>query len=158
MNSIIEKDYPLFESYQALRGQLMQAISDKDLTFNPGGNSQTLGYLCREIGEVQYSYIQSFKTFHQVWTYKNDDPLLETSVDKLTGWYTDLDRELRATIEALSEEDILTRTIARDGFTASAKAQLDIYEEALLIFYGKVSIYLKIMGIPLPEQWADWIT
>ncbi|MEK6256337.1 MAG: hypothetical protein N2C13_03345 [Chloroflexota bacterium] len=157
MNSIIEKYYPLFESYQALRGQLMLAISDEHLAFTPGGNSHTLGYLCREMGEVQYSYTQSFKTFQQVWTYKNDDPLLETSVDKLTGWYTDLDREMRATIEALSEEDIRTRTIARDGFNASAKAQLDIYEEALLIFYGKVSVYLKILGIPLPEQWENWI-
>lgn len=159
MNSIIENYYPLFEYYQALRAQLMEIISDDDLAFQPPGGSQTLGFLCKQVGEVQYSYIQSFKNFQQDWSYKNEDPELEASAAKLTSWYTDLDRDLRTAIEALSEDDIQTRTIDRgDGFSASPRAQLEIYKEALLIFYGKVSVYLKIRGIPLPEQWADWIT
>ena len=45
-----------------------------------------------------------------------------------------------------------------DGFNTSPRAQLEIYKEALLIFYAKASIYLKAPSIPLPEQWADWIT
>ena len=159
MNSIIEKYYPLFEYYQALRTQLMEIISDDDLAFQPPGGTQTLGFLCKQVGEVQYSYIQSFRAFKQDWSYKNADTELETSVTKLTGWYTDLDRDLRAAIEALSEDDIQNRTIDRgDGFSTSPRAQLEIYKEALLIFYGKVSVYLKIIGIPLPEQWTEWIT
>jgi IS605 OrfB family transposase len=31
------------------------------------------------------------------------------------------------------------------------------YKEALLIFYGKVSMYLKAIGKILPEQWQEWI-
>jgi len=29
--------------------------------------------------------------------------------------------------------------------------------EALLIFYGKVSVYAKTMGKPLSQIWDDWI-
>ena len=37
------------------------------------------------------------------------------------------------------------------------KGNLPENKEALLIFYGKVDIYLKMMGKPRPEQWAAWI-
>ena len=31
----------------------------------------TLGALCREMGEIEHSYIQSLKTFQQDWSYRN---------------------------------------------------------------------------------------
>ncbi len=159
MNSVIENYYPLFSYYQALRNQLLEIVSDDDLAFQLPGDNHTLGFLCKQIGEVQHSYIQSFKTFKQEWSYKNSDPELESSVARLVGWYTDLDRELRTVVEALSEDELHNRQIDRgDGFNTSPRAQLEIYKEALLIFYAKASIYLKALSIPLPEQWADWIT
>lgn len=38
-----------------------------------------------------------------------------------------------------------------------AKQQLDTYREGLLIFYGKISVYLKAMGRPRSEAWRSWI-
>ncbi|MFP4346453.1 MAG: hypothetical protein ACLFU8_17340 [Anaerolineales bacterium] len=35
--------------------------------------------------------------------------------------------------------------------------QLEIYKEALLIFYGKVSVYLKALGKVPSEHWQAWI-
>ena len=32
---------------------------------------------------------------------------------------------------------------------------LNIYKEALLIFYGRSKIYLKALGKPVPEHWRD---
>jgi len=42
-------------------------------------------------------------------------------------------------------------------FSPLPKQQLDIYREALLIFYGKVSVYLKSMGRARPPEWREWI-
>jgi hypothetical protein len=42
-------------------------------------------------------------------------------------------------------------------FSPLPKAQLDVYREALLIFYGKVTVYLHAIERPLPGQWGDWI-
>jgi hypothetical protein len=158
MNSIEKAYYPVFEMYQALRNQLMEILADHDLGYRLGGENQTLGALCREMGEVEYAYIQSFKTFQQDFSYRNETPGLEGSVERLSNWFTDLDRELKATIGALAEEDINSRTIDRGGgFTLLPRIQLEIYKEALLIFYGKVSVYLKAMGKTLPKQWQQWI-
>jgi len=65
MNRLMTDYYPLFELYQALRSQLMAMLSDEDLGFRPGGKNLPLGVLCREIGEIEVSYIQSFKNFGQ---------------------------------------------------------------------------------------------
>jgi hypothetical protein len=144
--------------YQALRNQLMEILADDDLGYRLAGENATLGALCREMGEVEYAYIQSFRSFKQDFSYRNEAPGLEGSVENLSAWFAELDRELKATIEALSEEDIKSRTIDRGGgFTLLPRIQLEIYKEALLIFYGKVSVYLKAMGKTLPKQWQEWI-
>jgi hypothetical protein len=158
MNSIIRDYYPTFEMYQALRSQLLEILSDEDLGYRPGGANPTLGALCREMGETEQAYIESFKTFVMKFAYGISDPVLEKSIAALTTWYATLDRELKQAIEGLSEEDIQERQVDRGGdFKLRPAIQLSIYNEALLIFYGKVSVYLKAMDKTLPEQWEHWI-
>ena len=158
MNSFVREYYPMFEMYQAMRNQLMEILDDHDLTFQPHVHNETLGALCLEIGEVEVSYIQSFKTFTQDFSYRNEDPSLERSVDRLTAWFGKLDRELKSVLEALSEKELRDRDVDRGGgFVLPLHIQLDVYKEALLIFYGKVSVYLKAMGKERPQQWQDWI-
>lgn len=158
MNAIINEQYPLFQLYQALRAQLMTILSDEDLALNPGGNNLTLGLLCREMGEIEQCYITSFETFRQDFSYRNSDPELEHSVDRLTAWYDELDKKLRAAVESLTDEDIHNRLIDRGpDFKIPPNIQLEIYKEALLIFYGKAGVYLKILGKTPGEQWQNWI-
>lgn len=158
MNSIIERHYPLFELYQGLRNELMEILTDEELAFRPAGDNAPLGVLCREIGEVEQSYIDSFKSFNQDFSYRNEEPGIESSVAKLSAWYQELDKKLESAVAAIKEEDVHNRVINRDGdFHVAPFVQLEIYKEALLIFYGKVSVYLKAMGKERPEQWQEWI-
>lgn len=158
MNSIMQNVYPIFRMYQALRNQMMDLLSDEELNFRPGGDNPPLGAICREIGEVEHAYIESFRTFTQNFDYRLDDPATAHSVSKLQAWYARLDAELEETVTALSEDEIQNKEIDRGGgFTISPRIQLEIYKEALLIFYGKSSVYLKAMHKDLPEQWRAWI-
>jgi hypothetical protein len=158
MNSLMQDFYPIFEMYQAPRDQLMALLTDDDLAFNIGGENLSLGALCLEIGEIETSYIASFKTFKQDFTYRKEQPGLESSVAELTTWFRELDRELKSVLEGLAEDDLRNRLVDRgDGFELPLHIQLDVYKEALLIFYGKVSVYLKALGKERPKQWQEWI-
>jgi hypothetical protein len=158
VNSIMTGYYPTFELYQAMRNQLMEILTDADLDYTPGGANPPLGVLCRELGEVERAYIESFKTFTLDFSYRNPEPGLEHSVARLSAWFADLDRELKATIAGLSEDDIRQRVVDRGGgFTLPPQITLSVYNEALLIFYGKVIVYLRAAGKLVPEQWADWL-
>lgn len=158
MNSIMSDTYPLFELYQAMRGQLMALLKDGDLGFTPGGSNPSLGRLCRGIGEVERAYIESFKTFKIDFSYRNTTPGLENSVAQLAAWFAELDKELRATVEGLSQADVDERQVDRGGsFRPPLRVQLAIYQEALLIFYGKVMVYLHALGITPSEQMQDWL-
>ena len=44
-----------------------------------------------------------------------------------------------------------------EDFKVPPRIQLEIYREALLIFYGKVMVYLKAMDKPRPDIWNAWI-
>ena len=158
MNTIMESYYPAFRLYQSLRDQMMALLEDEDLAFQMAGSNPTLGTLCREIGEVQSCYIESFRTFEMDLSFKTDQPELERSVGKLANWYTKLDKQLEDAVSALTEEEIDNRKIDRGGdFIISPYVQLEVYKEALLIFYGKSSVYLKALSRELPEQWQHWI-
>jgi hypothetical protein len=158
MNRIMTEYYPTFQMYQAMRDQLMTILTDEELRYTPGGANPLLGTLCREIGEVEYAYIQSFKTFALDFSYNNPTLGLAESVAQLTAWFAALDQDLRATIEGLSEDDIANRLIDRGGdFQLPPQIHLNVYQEALLIFYGKVSVYLRALGKSLPQQWQDWL-
>ena len=164
MNQILEKYLvaEFFDEYQALRDQLLDVITDGDLEARVGGTSPTLGALCREIGEIEHAYVDSFRTFRQGFDYRHPDPRIETSVAALRSWYAELDRDLMAALEALTEEETTNRRIRRGDFEEAyfsplPTKQLEVYREALLIFYGKVSIYLRALSRPFPPQWQHWI-
>src|SRR5436305_6813390 len=156
MNRYMQEKWPWIEGTHALRVQLLDILSDTDLAFSPGGQNMTLGALCREMGEIEHSYEQSLKTFQQDWSYHNTEADLESSVARLKAWFQTLDDELKATVAALSDED-LQKTIDRGGYSMPVELQLDVYLQALLIFFGKVTIYLKAMNKPLPQHIKEHI-
>lgn len=157
MNRYMQEKWSWIEGSHGVRVKLLDSLSDADLAFSPGGQNMTLGALCREMGEVEYSYIQSLKTFQQDWLYHNTQAGLENSVADLQAWFSTLDEEMKATVSALSDED-LTKTIQRgEGFAMPVEMQLDVYLQALLIFFGKASIFFKAMSKPLPENFQDFI-
>ena len=163
MNSLVRDHLPatFFAEYLSLRDQLLATLDDDDLGRNLGGATLTLGALCREIGEIETAYVESLRTFRQSFD-QHADPRLESSVEALRTWYGQLDAELLDAVAALDEETIATRRIVRadfpeEFFSPLPAVQLDIYREALLIFYGKVSVYLRAFGRPLPGNWSDWI-
>ena len=156
MNRYMQEKWPWIEGTHGMRSQLIDVLSDADLSFSPGGQNMTLGALLREMGETEYSYIQSLKTFKQDWSYHNTEVGLESSITRLKAWYSALDEEMKATVSDLSDED-LTKTIDRGGFSMPVDLQLDVYLQALLIFFGKATVYLKAMNKPLPQPIQEYI-
>jgi hypothetical protein len=141
----------------ALRTQIMDTLTDADLAFK-FPNNPTLGELCREIGEVQRSYIDSLRTFRQVWGMHTAEPEIETSVERLKAWYSALDDELHAVLMAIPENDFRTKTVQRGGgFAVPPSVQFHIYREALLIFAARCVVYLRAMEKPLSKQIQEWI-
>lgn len=158
MNSIMQNDYALFRLYQALRMQLLETLTDADLAFSPGGTNPTLGELCREIGEVQQAYITSFSTHTIDFGVRHPDPTVAHSIATLQAWYAQLDAALEAAVAAVPEAQVHQPIIHRgENFDVSPWVQLQIYKEALLIFYGKAAVYAKALHRPLSRQWQAWI-
>jgi uncharacterized damage-inducible protein DinB len=156
MNRLMSEKWPWIEGTHGMRLLLLDTFSDADLAFSPGGQNMTLGALCREMGETEYSYVQSLRTFKQDWSYHNVEAGLENSVARLKTWFQTLDEELQATVSALSDEDA-KKAVDRNGFMTPIELQLDVYLQALLIFFGKATVYVKAMNKPLPQQIQEYI-
>ncbi len=158
MNLIEREHFEMLKMTLALRHQLLEALTDADLAYRLPGNNMTLGELCRENGEIEQAYIDSFKTFKQDFSYRHPDPSIAGSVEKLRAWFKALEAEMETTLRGLTDDDIRGKLVDRGyGFTPPVGVQFHIYREGLLIFYGKASIYLKAMQKPLPGDLATWI-
>jgi uncharacterized damage-inducible protein DinB len=157
MNRLIENEFPLRQS-QNLRYDLMDTLTDSDLAYKLPGDNPTLGELCREFGDIEQGYINSFKTLKHDWSSQNSDPELATSVERLKAWYQSLDEEFEAVIRTFSDDDLKNRQIDRGhGFTPSLAVQFEIYHEAILMFYAKAGVYLKALHKSVNDQWVSWV-
>ncbi|MEP7288230.1 MAG: hypothetical protein ABI947_20960 [Chloroflexota bacterium] len=157
MNQFMQTRWPWIEGSHGLRTLIMDTLNDADLAFNPGGQNMTLGELCRYSGEIEYAYVQSLKTFSQDWSYHNMETGLDGSVAQLKAWYQALDDEMKTTVAAFSDED-LKKEVDRGGNSKMpVELQLDAYLQALFIFLGKATIYLKAMNKPLPNAVQEYI-
>ena len=156
MNRYMQEKWSWIEGTQALRIELLDTLSDADLAFSPGGQNMSLGALFREIGEIEHSYRQSLKTFEQDWSYRNQEAGLESSVARLKAWYQALDEEMKSTVSALSDKD-LKKMVKRNGFEMPVDMQLDVYLQALLIFLGKATVFLKAMNKTYPQPVQEYI-
>lgn len=149
-------EFDILHETQAIRAELMNVLTDADLAYSLPGTNPSLGELCREMGQVEVSYIGSFKTFKHSFSYAPVDLSLDTSVEKLKAWYAQLDAELEAALTAIKDLDTQATFIDR-GWQIPLGAQFHVYREALLIFYGKATCYLRAMNKPLPPQMSSWI-
>ena len=144
--------------YAQPRDALMGILTDADLRFTPSEQNPTLGDLCRQLGETQHIYVESFKTFKADFSYRNPDPSLANDIVRLIAWYAELDAALESALEALSDDDLRNNTVLRGEFQVAPLDHLEIYREALLLFYGRVHVYLLAMDKPRPNVWQAWFT
>ncbi|MEM8532242.1 MAG: DinB family protein [Chloroflexota bacterium] len=157
MNSFARDHLPIFQAVQALRIQLMECLTDQDLQYQLPGTNPTLGGLCKEMGNIQASYIQSLKTHRQDFTFRNETAGLAESVTQLKDWFNALDNELHTLMTGFSEEDLGQMIDRGHDFVLPVVAQLHVYKEATLLFYGRASVYLKALGKSPSEQWELWV-
>ena len=157
MNSLMQQHGDILKSTQELRGALLSVLDDSDLAYKLPGDNITLGQLCQEMGEVQQSYIDGFKTFKQDFSYRHPDEQIGSSVAALKAWYESLDEALLTVLNGLSEDDLQKPVDRGHGFAPSTGTNFHIYREALLIFYAKAHLYVKALGKRVPGQWQWWI-
>ena len=155
MNRIMNEKWPWIEAAHGMRSQLLNILSDADLAFSPGGQTMTLGALCRQMGETEHAYIQSLKTLKQEWSYHHPEADVASHVAQLKAWFQTLDDEMQATITTFWDEDG-NKTIDRGG-PVTVEFQLDVYLQAVLIFLGKATIYLRAMNKQLPPYFQEYI-
>jgi hypothetical protein len=155
MNRIKNEKWPWIEAAHGMRTQLCESLSDADLAFSPGGQAMTFGALCHELGEIEHSYTQSLKTLKHEWSYRHPDADVTSHVDHLKTWFQTLDDELQVAITTFLEEDE-EKTIDRGG-PVTIEFQLDAYLQAVLIFLGKATIYLRVMNKLLPPFFEEYI-
>ena len=157
MNSLAREHAGLLKSTQSLRRDLLSILTDADLAYQLPGRNPTLGALCQEMGEVEQSYIDSFKTFKQDFSYRHPDPSVATGVGTLRAWYEKLDADLLAALEGLSEDELQKPIDRGYGYSPTAARNFHVYREALLIFYAKAHVAVKALGKSVPGQWQWWI-
>jgi hypothetical protein len=157
MNSAVEMKWSWIEGSHGMRAGILEGLEDSDLAFNPGGQNMPLGELLCQTGEIEHSYIQSFKTFKQDWLYHNTEAGITTSVERLKAWYQKLDEELKGVVLGLSDADLKREVERESGFKMPVEMQLETYLQALFIFFGKAVVYLNAMNKPLPQSIKDYI-
>lgn len=153
-NAIVNNEFEVLNQTQALRWQLLDMLTDMDLSFTLP-NNPSLAEMLRHQGRFERMYAKSFTTDKMDWTVQ--DAPLSATVEGFKQWFKSIESELEDALRSLTDDEIESKKIDRGGWKAPVRVQLHVYREAILIFCGKISVYLHAMEKPLPEQWQTWI-
>lgn len=158
MNSIEAEQFDLLRMSHGVRDQGLAVLTDRDLPFRLPGENHSLAELCEQQGRIENAYAASFRDFEL----HLDSALPEgedfPGADGLGAWFTRRDRELEEALRSLREDDIANRLIDRGGgWQVPVLIQFHIYRESLLIFFGKVDIYLRALGRERSGEWFAWV-
>lgn len=149
---------PLFEEeirpHHRMRDHLLTVVSDADLDSEMPGQNPTLGELLIEMGDLQGVYTHSFETFTLDWNHRQLPPPDPISTANLRSWFDAHDAAMKAALDRFTEDELQIDRIDRRGFVASPFVQFQVYREAVYIYYGKLSVYLKALGRDAGEDWA----
>jgi hypothetical protein len=155
MNTIEEQIYMFVDGIMELRDEALDQLSDADLDYSLP-NNPSIRDLLLDMGKVQISYTESFKTFTQTWDVVVDEAHVK-SVASCKAWFKALNADMRATVTGLSQEVIDTKEITRDNFTVKPFIQVDVFLQAALIHMGKMVLYLRGVNQPISEKMMRWI-
>ena len=148
MNRLTPQKANLFDLTHSLRGSVLGALQDADLSFRPGGDSLSVHRLLLEQGEIQSAYTRLFQT--DMLKFDLAAPTGLDTVAALQDWFAELDREMWAALDALSNDD-LDRHIQRSGHAMPLGVTFYTYRESVFIFAAKASVYLRAMGREVPK-------
>ncbi|GAA5034927.1 hypothetical protein [Actinopolymorpha pittospori] len=152
MNSLFEAE---IRGHHSMRDHLLTVVSDADLNYKLPGQNPTLGELLVEMGGLQGVYTNSFEKFTLDWAHRQLPPPAPITIASLRDWFQAQDDAMKGALDSFTEEELHIDRIDRGGgFIASPFVQHQVYREAVYIFYGKLSVYLKALERDAGEHWA----
>jgi hypothetical protein len=155
MNNLFEEE---IRGHHSMRDHLLTLVSDDDLGYKLPGENPTLGEVLVELGDAQGVYTHSFETSTLDWTHRQLPPPAPITVVSLKAWFERQDDAMKRALDRFTNEELQVDRIDRGhGFIASPFVQHQIYREAVYIFYGKLSVYLKALQLDAGEEWAAWV-
>ena len=155
MNNLFEEE---IRGHHAMRDHLLTVVSDADLAYKLPGQNPTLGELLVELGDVQGVYTHSFETFTLDWTHRQLPAPAPIAIAGLQAWFAAQDDAMKQALDRFTDDELRIDRVDRGhGFIASPFVQYEIYREAVYIFYGKLSVYLKALERDAGPEWAAWV-
>ncbi|MEU4362238.1 hypothetical protein [Promicromonospora sp. NPDC023987] len=155
MNSLFEEE---IRGHHSMRDQLLTVVSDDDLSYKLPGANPTLGRLLIDLGDNQGVYTHSFETLELDWAHRQLRPPSPATVVNLRAWFDEQDAAMKAALDAFTVDELQIDRIDRGGgFIASPFVQHEIYREAVYIFYGKLSVYLRALERDAGPSWTAWV-
>jgi hypothetical protein len=152
MNSLFDEE---IRGHHGMRDHLLTVVSDADLAYRLPGTNPALGKLLVELGDVEGIYTHSFETFILDWTHRQLPAPAPITVAGLQAWFEAQDDAMNRALSRFTQEELQVDRIDRGhGFVASPFVQYEIYREAVYVFYGKLSVYLKALERDAGEEWA----
>jgi hypothetical protein len=155
MNQLFDEE---IRGHHSMRDHLLTVISDADLDYQPPGRNPSFGQLLVDLGDVQGVYTHSFETFTLDWTHRRLPPPTPITIANLRTWFDAQDHAMKTALDRFTDDELRLDRIDRGGgFIASPFVQHQVYREAVYIYYGKFSVYLRAVERDAGDDWAAWV-
>jgi len=155
MNNLFDEE---IQGHHSMRDLLLTVLSDADLEYELPGANPPLGAVLIELGNTQGVYTSSLETSALDWDHRRLQAPERLTIASLQEWFAAQDTAMKAALDRFTDEQLHEERIDRGGgFLASPFVQHEIYREAVYIFYGRLSVYLRALNKDAGPDWTAWV-
>ena len=158
MNHLEQDFLPLLDMGMDVLAEAIAEVDGTELEYTPAGENVSLGELCRSMGDVAHAYAASYRSGRMDFSLSACERDRPQNGKEIADWIRAAEGELKDVVSVLSDEELCEKTIdLGGGWALPYVTQFHVYREALLIFFGRLDIYLRLIGKARPERWTQWV-
>ena len=154
MNEIERDHFRVLDETHDVRNEGVGALVNEHLALKLPGDNPALGGLIGELYAMELAYSESFSTFET--DFSGIGGVIFEDASDMSERFGRADEELKANISSLSDAQIHAQ-VDRGGWSLPVIVNFHIYREGVLIYLGKIDVYLRAFGLARGDKWSGWI-
>lgn len=158
MNQIEKDFFQLLDMGMDVLASVLTKISADDLELKPAGTELSMGELCRQMCDTAHAYTESFLSKDMDFELRAPERDGPSTGAEFATYLRQLETRMKEVIRSFSDDDLATVKIDREErWMVPPVLQFHIYREALLIFFGKLDVYVRMLNVERPVLWVRWV-
>ncbi len=158
MNTRIQKQIEDWKFIQSLPLDVLNILTDDQLSFTVGKNMGALGEQFRHMARVRFQYVEGIENKRITDVIEKIDPAIAKSKEQLVELWDKANQKLLTVLNKINQDDGSLKIDWKHWGMDSMNLEdhLNVLMDHETLHSGQIIVYIRTMDLKFPKSWEAW--